>query len=94
MLDDLQQQLREVVAEGTGTQADVHPEVRGKTGTAEASDDVEHAWFIGTFRGLGFAVLVEEGGSGGEVAAPIAGRLASELDTLLDDDGDVTDDEE
>lgn len=34
-----------------------------------------HAWFIG-FRGsYAFAVLVEGGGVGGEVAAPLAGAL-------------------
>ena len=85
VLDDLQAMMREVVTEGTGTQADVAEDVRGKTGTAEAGDDVEHAWFIGTWGDYGFAVLVEEGGSGGEVAGPIAGRLVSELESLLDD---------
>ncbi len=85
VLDDLRDLLREAVADGTGTEADVHDEVRGKTGTAEADGDVEHAWFIGSFRGHGFAVLVEEGGSGGQVAAPIAGRLVRELDALLGD---------
>lgn len=85
VLDDLRDLLREVVADGTGTEADVNGDVRGKTGTAQAGDDVEHAWFIGSFRGLGFAVLVEGGGSGSQVAAPVAGRLVRELDTLLDD---------
>ena len=85
VVDDLRELLREAVADGTGTEADVDADVRGKTGTAEADDDVEHAWFIGSFRDLGFAVLVEEGGSGGRVAAPIAGRLVRELDALLDD---------
>jgi cell division protein FtsI/penicillin-binding protein 2 len=86
-LEPLRDLLREAVESGTGTQADVHEEVRGKTGTAQAGDDVEHAWFAGTFRGLGFAVLVEDGGAGGRVAAPIAGRLVRELDALLDDPG-------
>lgn len=85
VVDDLRELLREAVADGTGTRADVDDDVRGKTGTAEAGDDVEHAWFIGSFRDLGFAVLVEEGGSGGRVAAPLAGRLVRELDALLDD---------
>jgi beta-lactamase class D len=85
VLDELRDLLRQAVADGTGEQADVDPEVRGKTGTAEVGDDVEHAWFIGTWGDYGFAVLVEEGGSGGQVAAPIAGRLVSELTTLLED---------
>jgi hypothetical protein len=58
--------------------------VGGKTGTAETHDDQEHAWFIGTWQGLGFAILVEGGGAGSDVAAPIAGRLVSELVGLVD----------
>ena len=54
------------------------PGVAGKTGTAEfgnADPPATHAWFIG-FRGpLAFAVLVEGGGVGGRVAAPIAARF-------------------
>jgi cell division protein FtsI/penicillin-binding protein 2 len=84
---DLRELLRAAVTDGTGTAADVARGVRGKTGTAQAADDVEHAWFIGTYEGLGFAVLVEEGGAGGRVAAPIAGRLVRELESLLDDPG-------
>jgi cell division protein FtsI/penicillin-binding protein 2 len=52
--------------------------VAGKTGTAEfgtATPPQSHAWFIG-FRGpLAFAVIVEGGGVGGQVAAPIAARF-------------------
>ena len=75
--------LRAVVVEGTGTEADVDGrEVLGKTGTAEAGDGVEHAWFVGYYDGVGFAVLVEGGGSGGQVAAPIAARFVRELASL------------
>jgi len=71
--------MREVVRNGTGTGADVPGQVvAGKTGTAEfgtADPPETHAWFIG-FRGtLAFAVLVEGGGVGGRVAAPIAARF-------------------
>ncbi len=71
--------MREVVRTGTGTGAAVPgQDVAGKTGTAEFGnvDPPEtHAWFIG-FRGtLAFAVLVEGGGVGGQVAAPIAARF-------------------
>jgi cell division protein FtsI/penicillin-binding protein 2 len=89
VLEDLRDMLRRAVADGTGSEADVDDEVRGKTGTAEAGDGVEHAWFIGTWRDHGFAVLVEEGGAGGEVAAPIAGRLVAELTALLDEPDDA-----
>ncbi|MBW3658492.1 MAG: penicillin-binding protein [Actinobacteria bacterium] len=81
---DLVDLMEAVVREGTGTAAQVEgPErVAGKTGSAEfGSGDppATHAWFIG-FRGdLAFAVLVEDGGEGGSVAAPIAARLLREL---------------
>ena len=71
--------MREVVRTGTGTSAGVAgQDVAGKTGTAEfgnANPPETHAWFIG-FRGpLAFAVVVEGGGVGGQVAAPIAARF-------------------
>jgi hypothetical protein len=72
--------MRLAVTDGTGTAAQVDGvEVLGKTGSAEAGGDVTHAWFIGAAEGLGFAVLVEGGGSGVTVAAPIAGRFVEEL---------------
>lgn len=81
------------VTDGTGTAAAVDDaEVGGKTGTAQAvGGDVEHAWFVGTFRGLGFAILVEEGGGGAEVAAPLAGLLVAELQRFLDGEVDPID---
>ncbi|HEV2075469.1 MAG TPA: penicillin-binding transpeptidase domain-containing protein [Thermoleophilaceae bacterium] len=53
-------------------------EVAGKTGTAELGEDVtEHAWFTafapaGRRPELAIAVMIANGGSGGEVAAPVA----------------------
>lgn len=79
VVEGLEEMLREAVTEGTGTAADVDgAEVRGKTGTAEVADG-EHAWFVGWSGDLAFAVLVEEGGAGGETAAPIAGELVEAL---------------
>lgn len=74
--------MAEVVRTGTGTAAAVPgQQVAGKTGTAEVGADPNetHAWFIG-FRGnLAFAVVVEKGGVGGRVAAPIAAKFLSAL---------------
>jgi cell division protein FtsI/penicillin-binding protein 2 len=70
--------MRQVVTEGTAATANLPGKVGGKTGTAEfgTGDPLPtHAWFIG-FRGdLAFAVVVEDGGVGGRVAAPVATRF-------------------
>ena len=73
--------MKQVVANGTGTAAQVKNQIiAGKTGTAEfgSGDPPQtHAWFVG-FRGdLAVAVLVEGGGVGGQVAAPVAARFFS-----------------
>ncbi len=69
----------EVVRTGTGTGAAVAGQpVAGKTGTAEIGGpepDRTHAWFIGYRGNLAFSVLVEGGGVGGRVAAPLAARF-------------------
>jgi cell division protein FtsI/penicillin-binding protein 2 len=74
--------LREVVTRGTAAPAHLPAGVGGKTGTAEfgTGDPLPtHAWFIG-FRGdLAFAVVVEGGGVGGRVAAPVAARFLRAL---------------
>jgi cell division protein FtsI/penicillin-binding protein 2 len=72
-----------VVTEGTGQPAQVEgQEVRGKTGSAEfmAEDGLAtHAWFVGTWSDLAFAVVVEGGGSGGRVAGPIAADFVARV---------------
>jgi cell division protein FtsI/penicillin-binding protein 2 len=69
--------MRRVVVEGTASAlADVPgPAVHAKTGTAEygtASPPATHAWTIGFQGEVAFAVLVEDGRSGGAVAVPVA----------------------
>ena len=79
----LQALMREVVVDGTGGSAEAPgAPVSGKTGTAEFGDKPPlptHAWFVG-FRGdIAMAVIVEGGGVGGQVAAPIAGAFFKQL---------------
>lgn len=70
--------MKSVVAEGTGSalRTDAYT-VAGKTGSAEFDKNKEtHAWFVGFAPAespkVAVSVLVEEGGSGGRAAAPIA----------------------
>lgn len=70
--------MRSVVTEGTGSavRTDAYT-VAGKTGSAEFETGKEtHAWFTGFAPAddpqLVVTVIVEEGGSGGKAAAPIA----------------------
>ncbi len=70
----------EAVARGTGLEARVPGvEVAGKTGTAENPGGAPHAWFVGfapaNKPAVALAVVVENGGSGGKVAAPIAREI-------------------
>ena len=72
--------MRRVVLEGTArhVMAGMPVSMAGKTGTAQLDAGMPHAWFTGfaPYDGdgprLAFAVLVEHGGYGGRVAAPIA----------------------
>ncbi|MFO7961221.1 MAG: penicillin-binding transpeptidase domain-containing protein [Nitriliruptoraceae bacterium] len=91
--DRLRTALELAVVEGTGELAAIEEGgVSGKTGTAQADGgSTEHAWFVGTYDGLGFAILVEGGGSGAEVAAPLAARLAAELQRFSSGEVDPTD---
>ena len=70
--------MRAVVTEGTGSKLkNDQYTVAGKTGSAEFETGKEtHAWFTGYAPAenpqLAVSVIVEEGGSGGAAAAPIA----------------------
>jgi cell division protein FtsI/penicillin-binding protein 2 len=82
-LATLRDLTRRVVTSGTGTAlAGVPGDVHGKSGTAEyggGDPPPTHAWFIAYRGDLAIAVLVENGRSGGTVAAPIAARFFSAL---------------
>jgi len=81
---ELRQLMRLVVTDGTGTalKSVAGGPVFGKTGTAEhgsANPPETRAWFVGWQGDVAFAVLVEEGRSGGAVAAPIAKAFLTNL---------------
>lgn len=73
--------LEQVVAEGTGSALRTEAySAAGKTGSAEFEKNKEtHAWFVGFAPAehpkIAVCVLVEEGGSGGKAAAPIARKM-------------------
>ncbi|MFE3452905.1 penicillin-binding transpeptidase domain-containing protein [Nonomuraea sp. NPDC059194] len=79
VVQDLRTMMRQVVSEGTAKGAGLGAEVAGKTGTAEVPSGRPHAWFIGYQGDLAFCVFVKNGGSGAEVALPIAARFLGAL---------------
>ncbi len=79
--DTLKGYMRTVVTTGTGTGANI-PGVKvcGKTGSAEVdSQENTNAWFIGFLdeaaHPYAIAVVVEDAGGGGSIAAPIARQV-------------------
>jgi len=79
--DVLKTMMRAVVEEGTATKIQGSSfQISGKTGSAEYSNNkLSHAWFTGFAPyenpEIVVCVIVEAGGSGGEVAAPIAQKV-------------------
>lgn len=68
---------------GTGSKASISGvRVAGKTGTAENAGKEPHAWFVGFAPAeeprVVVAVIIENGGSGGLVAAPIAREIMNQ----------------
>lgn len=77
--------LRRVVTDGTaqGAFRGFEVPVAGKTGTAEVAGKDDYAWFVG-YAPAGdpryvVAVVVEQGGHGGSVAAPAARQILAAL---------------
>ncbi|HLV75752.1 MAG TPA: penicillin-binding transpeptidase domain-containing protein [Vulgatibacteraceae bacterium] len=78
----LQALMPAVVSEGTAADVGFPSGTAGKTGTAEFGSGEEpptHAWFIGYRGDIAFAVIVEDGGTGAEAAAPIAAKFLKRL---------------
>ena len=75
--------MEKVVSSGTAKKAAIKGiTVCGKTGSAETSDDKKvatDAWFVGylgdTNHPYAIAVVVEKGGAGGDIAAPLAAKI-------------------
>ncbi|MDX6742993.1 penicillin-binding transpeptidase domain-containing protein [Actinocorallia sp. A-T 12471] len=71
-----------VVTEGTAHAVAFPAGSAGKTGTAEygsGENPPTHAWFVGYKGDVAFSVIVEDGGTGAEAAAPVAARFLNAL---------------
>lgn len=88
--DSIKKLMEEVTETGTGIKAnlDQYGGAGGKTGSAETGEfengeKIVHAWFAGYFPKrnpkYSIAVFVENGMSGGQVAAPIFAEVAEEI---------------
>jgi len=80
LADTVKRMMVAVVNDGTGYAAHLSGvQVAGKTGTAENPHGASHSWFIGFAPAdnpeVALAVIVENAGAGGEVAAPIARQI-------------------
>ena len=86
--DQIIENMRKVVSHPNGTGKKAQPDIPGaiiygKTGTAENPHGENHAWFIGWVdyfsEKYSLVILLENAGSGGVVAAPIAKKIFAHL---------------
>ena len=86
--ENVHESLRAAIIDknGTGKKADINVkgfELYGKTGTAENSHGNDHAWFVGWAnyqnKKYSIVILLENAGSGGAIAAPMAKKVFNEL---------------
>ena len=86
--DQILYDMGEVISHqnGTGKKADLgipNVDIYGKTGTAENPHGEDHAWFVGWMeyfnQKFSIVVLLENAGSGGVIAAPIASQVFNEM---------------
>lgn len=86
--NELKGMMVNVVEQGTGKEAyRKNLQIAGKTGTAQVGGDkLAHAWFVGLAPAenpsLAIVVLIENSGSGGKHAAPIAADLLEKATKL------------
>lgn len=89
--DFLADSMRSVVTNGTARRAmkGATVSIAGKTGTAQLGEGQPHSWFAGFApydggrgRRIAFAVMVEHGGYGGTLAAPIAREIVEAASDL------------
>jgi cell division protein FtsI/penicillin-binding protein 2 len=80
--------MGQVITHNNGTGKHALPlipgiKVYGKTGTAENPHGEDHAWFIGWMnyneKNYSIVVLLENAGSGGGVAAPVAREVFTDI---------------
>jgi cell division protein FtsI/penicillin-binding protein 2/cell division protein FtsW (lipid II flippase) len=83
--------MRSVVTSGTARRSmkGARVSIAGKTGTAQLGEGQPHSWFAGfapydgdAGRRIAFAVMVEHGGYGGSLAAPIAREIVEAASDL------------
>ncbi len=82
-IDTIRNALMGVVKRGYSRQANLPDyQTAGKTGSAENTHGDDHSWFIGFAPfdrpEIAVVILIENGGRGSEVAAPIAGHIFAE----------------